>query len=125
MTAVLPQVAGERSTRDLAAYLRQNGRLPSRVLMTDERLGSIVFYLGRETPADMPREPVQSIALEDMFDPDIADADALVVLSERQAPHADALDIDLRGIPFDRIGRYRLYRPATFVARQETVAEWR
>ena len=125
MTAVLPQVAGERSTRDLAAYLRQNGPLPSRVLMTDERLGSIIFYLGRETPADMPREPVQSIPLEDMLDPDIADVEALVVISERQVPRADEHDIDLSGIPFNRVGRYRLYRPATFVAKQETVAEWR
>ena len=42
---VLPHVASWMSARDLARSLNAGGRLPPRVSVLDERIGSIVFYL--------------------------------------------------------------------------------
>src|ERR1700730_2575345 len=42
---VAPRAAAWMTSRDLAATLNRAGRLPPRVLVLDERIGSLIFYL--------------------------------------------------------------------------------
>ena len=50
----LPQIAAGLSGRDLAAYFNRARELPSRVLVAQERIGSLVFYLDRNLRSQLP-----------------------------------------------------------------------
>jgi len=106
MTVVLPHVAVTTSARNLAQYFNEKGRLPTKLLITEERVGSFVFYLdeylreglheGRVTQAQITRLPT-------------SEPDTLVVLPNR-AVNRVANEVDLAGVPFQEAGRYRVYR---------------
>ena len=118
MTAVLPQVADGFSARELAAHFNQRGEFPARVLMVEERIGSLVFYLDDRLRTGLDDQRVQSIALDDMFDPHVAQPQAVVVLTERRFDQAAKHGFDLGGIPCEQAGGYRLYRATDILARR-------
>ena len=60
MTLVMPRLADEVSARDLADYFNRRGRLPPRLLVAEERIGSLVFYL--DEPAS--RRPARRAVAE-------------------------------------------------------------
>ena len=45
LTLILPIVAENFTARHLAEYFNRSGRIPIRLLVAEERLGSLVFYL--------------------------------------------------------------------------------
>ena len=117
MTAVLPQVAQGFSARGLAAHFNQRGEFPARLLMVEERIGSLVFYLDDRLRAGLDDRRVQSIALADMFDRRVVEPQAVVVLAERRVVQAAKQGIELDGIPYQRADGYRLYRAADLPTR--------
>jgi hypothetical protein len=122
MAAVLPHFAGEVSARDLAAYFNARGQLPPQLSVADERIGSLVFYLDPRLRAGLREQQLRSIRLRDIFDPRVTGAAAVVAVGEQQladaASDAPAQAARLAGIPYERAGRYRLYRTAELAARQ-------
>jgi hypothetical protein len=52
LMAVAPRAASWMTSRDVAQRLNAAGRLPSHVLVLEERLGSLVFYLDPALRAD-------------------------------------------------------------------------
>ena len=53
---VLPRIGSWMTARDLAHALNDGGRLPSRVSVLDERIGSLAFYLSPELRAEATAE---------------------------------------------------------------------
>jgi hypothetical protein len=125
MTVVLPQVAGGLSARDLAAYFNRSGQLPARLLVAEERLGSLVFYLDGSLRAGLQDQQLQAITFHDMLNPRLAGSVAVVALAERQATRAAEHDVDLTGLPYEQAGHYRLYRPAVLMAVRISPAQWK
>ena len=117
MTAVLPQVAEGFSARGLAAYFNRQGEFPAHLLMVEERIGSLVFYLDDRLRSGLDDRRVQSIALADMLDTRVVEPQAVVVMAERRVVQAAKQGIELNGIPYQRADGYRLYRAADLPAR--------
>jgi 4-amino-4-deoxy-L-arabinose transferase-like glycosyltransferase len=109
LLCAVPQVASALSARDLAEYLNRHGELPARMLMAQERIGSVIFYLNRDL---RDRVQVGQLANQDIDDPlpspPLA-AQEWVVVPDRHL-HTALNDYDLLPLPCERAGRFRIYR---------------
>ncbi len=116
ISAVLPPVAAENSARDLAAHFNRNGRLPTRLVFAEERVGSLGFYLDERLRQRLKNERIGAVRVAELRDVDPA---ATVVLPERYVDRA-AEYVDLARLPYERIGRHRLYAAAQLQMRLVT-----
>lgn len=105
MTLVIPAVADAFSARELAEHFNRQGQIPARVLVAEERIGSLVYYL---TP------PLRSALKTEQFQPFIVDeptrlrsGDVVAVSDRRLSQVRECLDLD--EMPYESVGRYRLY----------------
>jgi hypothetical protein len=106
---VLPQVAVGLSARDLARHYNRTGVLPSRMMLAQERVGSVLFYLDRGLRDRL--QPGQ-IANQDVGDPlpcPRAGADECIAIPERHLQWCRN-DYDLDSAPYEKIDGFRLYR---------------
>ena len=111
MALVAPHVAGLNSARDLARHFNRQGQIPGRVVVVEDRVGSVVFYLDRPLRAGLKAgqlEPVRAIVLPHLPKPA---PDALIAVAEGRLDAARPY-LDLPDEGFRRAGRFRLYRPA-------------
>lgn len=106
---VLPQVAVGLSARDLARHYNRTGVLPSRMMLAQERVGSVLFYLDRNLRDRL--QPGQ-IANQDVGDPlpmPRTGADECIAIPDRHLQWARN-DYELDYAPFEKIDGFRLYR---------------
>jgi 4-amino-4-deoxy-L-arabinose transferase-like glycosyltransferase len=108
MTVVVPGVSISYSARDLARHFNAAGRLPPRVLLTEERVGSIVFYLDRKLRAELRPGQLEDFQLARLEELPTAEPGTVVAVPERWVEPM-ARCIDLRGIAFQQAGHYRVY----------------
>jgi 4-amino-4-deoxy-L-arabinose transferase-like glycosyltransferase len=109
LTLIAPRAASVNTAGDLAAYFNRTGRVPPKVLIVEDRVGSLVFYLDARLRADLV--PGQLIGLRAKRLPDALSAqpDALVVVADWRLNRVRRY-VDLPDAGFRRAGRYRLYR---------------
>jgi hypothetical protein len=62
---VSPRAAAWMTSKDVSAKLNSVGRLPSHVLVLQERLGSLVFYLNPPLRADANPDRIEQAAMAD------------------------------------------------------------
>ena len=108
MALLVPTVAASTSALELARYFNRLGRVPPRVLVIEERLGSLVFYLEPELRAGLQEGQFEEVRLKDWSRLPWSASGAVVALPERQARRAAGY-FDLDGVPYRRAGRYRIY----------------
>ena len=89
----------------LAGYFNSLGRLPVRLLVAEERLGSLVFYLDPALRGGMKKNQVGMIFYDE---PTETPPGTIIVLPERRGDQADRYAA-LVGLPYKTVGRYRLY----------------
>ena len=109
LLCALPQVAAGLSGRDLADYFNHTRELPSRMLMVQDRIGSVVFYLDRDLRNQL--HPGQ-MAYQNIPDPmplPVLDTKEWVVIPERHV-HTVSSAYDLSALPYEQAGHFRLYR---------------
>jgi 4-amino-4-deoxy-L-arabinose transferase-like glycosyltransferase len=105
MTMVLPPAAEIYSARALAEHFNRLGRLPARLYMAEERIGSLVFYLDPRLRAGLkPDQVVQVRAPQPLL---LRPGDFVAVPDQQRYRTAGWLDLD--GNPCETVGRYRLY----------------
>jgi 4-amino-4-deoxy-L-arabinose transferase-like glycosyltransferase len=63
LMTVAPRFAAWQTGKDLARTLNSGGRLPSRVSVLDERIGSVVFYLAPALRAEATKERINEVSL--------------------------------------------------------------
>jgi 4-amino-4-deoxy-L-arabinose transferase-like glycosyltransferase len=102
---VLPPVAETFTARGLAEYFNHLGRLPARLLVAEERLGSLVFYLDPALRSGLKENQIGMIFYDQ---PTENPPGTIVALSEQRANQADRYP-NLIGQPYKTIGGYRLY----------------
>jgi len=113
MTAVLPPVAEQNSARELAAHFNHAGRVPPKLVFAEERVGSLVFYLDERLRRRLGPGRLAAVRV---FELDEVDPGATVVLPERRVDRASR-HVDLARLPYERVGRHRLYRAAQLLSR--------
>ena len=106
MAVVLPPVAATLSTRDLADHFNRLGRLPPRLLVAEERIGSFVFYLDPKLRAGLNEGQLRRVTPDEPLDLRPGD---VIALPERKLSEAIGY-LDLNGVPYETIGHHRLYR---------------
>jgi hypothetical protein len=105
MAVVLPPVAATLSARDLADHFNRLGRLPPRLLVAEERIGSFVFYLDPKLRAGLNEGQLRRVMPDEPLDLRPGDA---IALPERKLSEARGY-LDLNGVPYEMIGHHRLY----------------
>ena len=109
MSMVVPQVAAEVSARELAGYFNHRGEFPSRLVVAEGRVGSLVFYLRHEIRTGLRKGQLTMLKLEQPIQGSpLAPSGEMLVLPEGHVEDAKAC-FDLAGAAFERAGRYRLY----------------
>lgn len=121
MTMVVPEVAAATSARELANHFNRLGRVPHRLLITEDRIGSLLFYLQRDLRAGLREDQLEEVLLEDLAKLPKAEPDTMVALPERRVDRAGD-HFDLAGVDYQPVGRYRLYHAGELESRLLTAA---
>lgn len=124
MTVIVPRVAPSKSARDLAMYFNAQGELPQKLLITEERIGSFVFYLDPPLRASLTLDRLDAVRIKGLAKTPDRSPGTLVAIPERsmrRGQHYLGLTSD---VPYRRAGRYRVYRARdTRSATPEIVAQ--
>lgn len=108
ITVVVPPVAATTSARELARHFNRLGRMPPQLLIIEERLGSLVFYLDPELRSTLHAGQLEEADWKYAAELPRPAAGAVVVLPERRVYRA-ARYLDLDGARYQRAGRHRIY----------------
>ena len=108
MTFVLPPIAERLSARDLASHFNAQGALPNRLLMAEERVGSLIFYLDLKLRRQLTPGQIEQYDPEKSIEPAALD---VIVIPQRRRKQAEEY-LDLRGWKSESVGRYLMYRKA-------------
>jgi 4-amino-4-deoxy-L-arabinose transferase-like glycosyltransferase len=106
ITIVLPPAAESYSARALAEHYNRLGRLPERLYIAEERVGSLVFYLDPRLRKGLKPGQVERLRAE--HPPALRPGDVVAVPDQQRDRTAGWLDLD--GNPCETVGRFRLYR---------------
>jgi len=121
MTLLLPVVGDNTSAESLAEHFNQEGRVPARVLMAEECVGSVRFYLAPRLRAGLRADQIVRLRLhENSRLPQPLDG-AVLVVAERRCERVGRY-IGLAGADFQKAGRYRVYDAAALEGRIRTAA---
>jgi 4-amino-4-deoxy-L-arabinose transferase-like glycosyltransferase len=107
---VLPPVANQLTAKELAAYFNAQGSLPNRLVIAEERIGSLVFYL--DPKLRFRRSPGQIKQADSGKTFDLVSTDVVAIPKYRLEQAQKYLD--LRGWKFKTVGRYRLFQKNPF-----------
>ena len=123
LLCALPQVAGALSARDLADHFNRTGELPSRVLVAQEQIGSVVFYLDRELRSQLQFGQMARLDIDQGLPARVSGTHEWIVVPERHR-HTALNYYDFSALPCECAGRFRLYRrsdmePRTLVGQAE------
>jgi 4-amino-4-deoxy-L-arabinose transferase-like glycosyltransferase len=108
---IFPDVAGQRSARDLAVFFNARGEVPPRLLIVDERVGSLLFYLDGALREQLTPKQVEGVTLARALVQGAAVAGTLVAVPDAVVSRLEAR-LELGGVAFEEAGRYRLYAAA-------------
>jgi hypothetical protein len=94
--------------------------LPARLLVVDERIGSLVFYLDKSLRLFLRDNQLQAVQVDAIRHWPRADEQTQIVVSEQRAEKVQKT-VDLRGVPCQRAGRWQIYagpdlRPRLLIA---------
>jgi len=122
LIVIAPHIAEVNSARDLAEHFNRTGRVPSEVVVVEDRLGSVVFYLDRDLRNALRQGQLEPVRARQMGEAARPASDKLVAIAEVRVGRAEQY-FNLTGIPYQRAGRYRLYDSGALRATGITVVE--
>jgi len=109
MGTIVPRVAPVTSAVDLARHFNQVGKLPPRLLIAEERIGSFVFYLEPRLRAELRWDRLDNTRLRELAFHPVTTPGVLLAVPERSLHRAQSC-LDLSAAKFVRAGRYRIYQ---------------
>ena len=121
VTAILPPVAEGLSARELAVYFNDLGELPPRVYVTEERVGSLAFYLRPELRMGLQEDQLRRLKFDRLTGPPEVIPGTVLAVAERKFARAEKY-FDFRDSEYRRAGRYRLYRMADVEFQTQAIA---
>lgn len=121
MAFIAPPAATANSAIDLARYLNHLGELPSRIVIVEDRVGSLVFYLDPELRADLQKTRIEAVRAWQMPGLRVYEPDAVIAMAEHRSAWTRRY-IDLTAAEGQRAGRYRIYNPSELRTMQNVTA---
>ena len=116
MMIVAPRAAAWMTSRDLAATLNTADRLPPRVWVLDERIGSLIFYLRAPLRAEATADRVDSASFPDALTRIRAEPpDAVFAVRNNQLPRFNRM-FPSPPAPDARAGTFTVFRADTLRA---------
>jgi 4-amino-4-deoxy-L-arabinose transferase-like glycosyltransferase len=110
MIVIGPYAAEVNSARDLAEHFNRTGKVPSKVMIVEDRVGSVVFYLDPDLRKALRQGQLEPVRARQMDQAARFSPDKVVAIAEARLPRVSR-HFDLDAIPFQSAGRYRLYQP--------------
>jgi 4-amino-4-deoxy-L-arabinose transferase len=110
LAVVGPPAAAVNSATDLAAYFNGSARLPKQVVVIEDRVGSLVFYLRPELRRTLQPDQITTVRPHKLAGLGLLPPETVFVLADWNVEHASRY-VGLNGRGFRRTGRYRLYAP--------------
>lgn len=112
---VLPHLATQHNARDLAEYFNRRGRIPSEVVLVEQRVGSVVFYLKPELRRQLGIDQFHDERADELQPGPCPQADTVYVVDEE---HVGEVARRLKlGPGWRRVGRHCVYEPDEAVCR--------
>ncbi len=108
MTFLFPPIAEQISARGLAEHFNQLGRVPPRVLLTEDRIGSLIFYLDPQLRSDLKAGQLEEIRVRELATLPPQQSETVVSLPERHLNRAHR-HLDLADVEYQRAGSHRIY----------------
>jgi hypothetical protein len=105
VSVILPIVSENFTARELAEYFNRQGQLPVRLLVAEERLGSLVFYLDPALRSGLKDNQIGMIFYDQPTD---VPPGTLIAIPELRSAQV-WLYSDLTGLSYKTVGRYRVY----------------
>ena len=106
MAMVLPPVAETCSARELAQHFNRLGQVPPRLLVTEGRIGSLLFYLDPQLRAGLRADQFQQLSANEL--PQLRPGDVIAVPEWKVPKLRRYFDVDHNR--YESVGPYRLYR---------------
>ena len=105
---LIPQVAPRFSAKELAGEFNRRGRVPREVLLGDEHLGSVVFYLHPELRSNLQPGQIRKIFLQ--LEPNDWEAapGAVLVVSKRRLAEGH-VPIPLENMPSREFAKHHIW----------------
>lgn len=114
LLALGPVVSDHYSARALAQHFNARGAFPGRLLVVNERIGSLVFYLDDDLARGLTPDRVANAGPADIFRPRQPVDGLLVAVPMLELPRLSRF-VDPDAVPFETAGHYRLYTSAAIV----------
>lgn len=108
VSTIVPAVAEAESAKELAHHFNDEGRLPARVFVAEERIGSLVFYLEPALRRKLAHDQLTGLRLFDFDDTPVFVPGAVIALPENELQEATGYLL-FQHAPYCRAGRYRVY----------------
>jgi 4-amino-4-deoxy-L-arabinose transferase-like glycosyltransferase len=105
LTLALPVAAEKFTARELAAHFNGTGRIPDRLCLAEQRLGSLIFYLDPVLRSKLKPDQIMVLTKQNRTQ---IPPDAIIVLPEMRVARAEKY-LDLDGLHYQTVGRYRIY----------------
>ncbi len=105
----LPQVAVGLSARDLARHYNRTRAVPSRMMLAQERVGSVLFYLDRDLRDRLLPGQIANQEISDRLPSPRIGADEWIAIPDRHLQWCRN-DYDLDHARYEKIEGFRLYR---------------
>jgi len=109
MTMIVPAAADVFSARELAEHFNRLGHIPPHLLVAEERIGSLVFYLDPRLRAELKEGQLRGLYADQV--PPLRPGDMIAVPERQRARVAEYLDLAQN--PYQTVGHYRLYHVAS------------
>jgi 4-amino-4-deoxy-L-arabinose transferase-like glycosyltransferase len=108
MIAMMPHIGPTVSARDLADYINRTGTMPQQVLVFEQRIGSLIFYLDQPLRAQLHENQIRKFTYDDLKVMQSLPPATMLVVPEKHFKKAAELVV-LAGVPFEQVGRFRVY----------------
>lgn len=111
ISLIVPQIAPLKSAEDLARHFNAAGALPPRLLIAEERIGSFLFYLDPPLRSGLRADRLAGVRIRELAETPDRTAGTALAIPERSMRRGEHY-LGLTDVPYDRAGRYRVYRAA-------------
>ena len=104
-----PQTAEALSARELALHFNRTRELPSRMMLSRERVGSVLFYLDPDLRTQLQPGQIANLDVGDPLPEPPMGTNEWVAIPERHMPSARR-DFDLDLVPYQKVDGFRLFK---------------
>lgn len=122
LALVAPHLCQAYTARDLAGYLNRRGAIPDELVIVEERVGSVVFYLDPALRAQLRPGQVRGKRVDEAVPLKDLKQGTTYALAESRLDDVER-SLGLENADWESAGRFRIYTGTATLASDESVAQ--